>query len=79
MAKASIYCIVNNINDKHDRKELKRELDNIPGFMSVSINDSEDKIAVDIDTSGVEKSQIITKIEKLGYEIIDSKPENHVM
>lgn len=42
LSKASIYCIVNNINEKHDSKEIKRELDSIPGVMSVSINDSED-------------------------------------
>lgn len=79
MSKASIYCIVNNINEKHDSKEIKRELDSIPGVMSVSINDSEDKIAIDFDTSGAESNQILKKLEKQGYKVIDSKFENHIM
>ncbi|WP_312938966.1 heavy metal-associated domain-containing protein [Oscillibacter sp.] len=79
MSKASIYFTVDKVNGKHDVKELKRELDTFPGVISVSVNDTTESIAVDYDTTGVEQEQLQKRIEKLGYGIIDTRFENHIM
>ncbi len=79
MSKASIYFTVDNVNGKHDVKELKRELDTFPGVISVSVNDKTESIAVDFDTTGVQQEQLQKRIEKLGYGIIDTRFENHIM
>ena len=37
MSKASVYFTLGNLHGKHDAKELRRELDTLPGvFQSVS-------------------------------------------
>lgn len=79
MSKASFYCTVSNVNGKHDTSQIKRELGTISGVMSVSVNDRTEKIAVDFDTTGVQSDQILKQLEKLGYEVVDSKLENHIM
>lgn len=79
MSKASFYCYVNNADNKHDSGKIKRELDLIPGVTSVSVGDSAKTIAVDFDTSGVQRDQIKRKIEKMGYAVVDFKLENHIM
>lgn len=79
MSKASIYFTVDNVNGKHDVKELKRELDTFPGVISVSVNDKTESIAVDFDTTGVQQEQLQKRIEKLGYGILDTRFENHIM
>lgn len=79
MSKASAYFTVTNVNGKHDVKQLKRELDTFPGVLSVSVNDRTERIAVDFDTTGVKQEQLQKKIEKLGYDITNTKLENHIM
>lgn len=79
MSKASIYFTVDNVNGKHDVKELKRELDTFPGVISVSVNNKTESIAVDFDTTGVQQEQLQKHIEKLGYGIVDTRFENHIM
>ncbi|MEG0693305.1 MAG: heavy-metal-associated domain-containing protein [Oscillospiraceae bacterium] len=79
MSKASSYFTISNLNDKHDTKVLKRELDTFRGVISVSVSDDKGNIAVDYDTTGVNQEQLITAISKLGYQITDTKFENHIM
>lgn len=79
MSKASIYFTVDDVNGKHDVKQLKRELDTFQGVISVSVNDKTESVAVDFDTTGVQQEQLKKRIEKLGYEIIDTRFENHIM
>ena len=79
MSKASIYFTVDNVNGKHDTKEIKRELDTFRGVISVSVNDRTECIAVDFDTTGVRPEQLKTKIENLGYKITNTRLENHIM
>ncbi len=79
MSKASAYFSISNISSKQDVKELKRELDQFAGVISVSVNDEKGNIAVDYDTTGVEMKQIEKKIEKLGYQITGMMFDNHVM
>jgi copper chaperone CopZ len=79
MSKASVYFTVSNINSKHDVKELKRELDTFSGVISVSVSDKTGNVAVDFDTTGVNQERLEEKIIESGYEILDSKFENHIM
>ncbi len=79
MSKASIYFTLRNVDGKHEVKEIKRELDALPGVISVSVNDRSERVAVDFDTTGVKSINIERKLEKLGYEILDSRLENHIM
>lgn len=79
MSKASVYFTLGNLNGKHDVKELRRELDTLPGVFSVSVSDSSSRVAVDFDTTGVQSGRIKKQLEKMGYEILDSELDNHAM
>ncbi len=79
MSKASVYFSVSNPVGKHGTKELKRELDALNGVLSVSVNNTNDNIAVDFDTTGVKQDQIKTQLEILGYDITQMRFEDHTM
>ncbi len=79
MPKASAYFVVDNLNGKHDVKELKRELDTFRGVISVSVSDKNNVVAVDFDNTGVMQSQLKNKIEKLGYNVSRTRTETHIM
>lgn len=79
MSKASAYFTLNNINDKHDVKAIKRELDALPGILSVSVSGDSKCVSVDFDTTGVQSERIGKQLQKMGYEILDSKTEAHIM
>lgn len=79
MSKASVYFTLSDINGKHDSKEIKRELDKLPGVISVSVNDRAEHLSVDFDTTGVDHDRIQSRLEKLGYEVLNSRLENHIM
>ena len=81
MSKASAYFTLDGLSDKHDIKvkAIKRELDALPGVLSVSISDDSKRVAVDFDTTGVQTDCIGKRLEKMGYQIRDTKTENHVM
>lgn len=51
----------------------------LPGVSSVSVNDSSGGVAVDFDTTGVQSDSIQKQLEKMGYEVLDFKLDNHVM
>lgn len=79
MPKESAYFKLNDIDGKHDTKELKRELDSFRGVISVSVNKEKNTLAVDYDNSGVNFEQISKRVEKLGYQIESQKSEEHLM
>ena len=79
MSKASVYFSVKNPVGKHGTKELKRELNDLSGVLSVSVNGTNDNIAVDFDTTGVKQDQIKTQLEILGYDITQMRFEDHTM
>lgn len=79
MSKASVYFTLGNLDNKHDVKEIKRELDVFPGVISVSISDSSNCVAVDFDTTGVQSERIEKQLEKMGYQIIDCKMDDSIM
>lgn len=79
MSKASAYFTLGGINGKHDKNKLKRELDTLPGVSSVSVSDDPFRVAVDFDTTGIQSDRIQQRLEKMGYEILDSRSDSHVM
>lgn len=78
MAKASAYFTLSGLDEKSDGKAIKRELDALPGVLSVSVSDS-GCVSVDYDTTGVHSAQIAQRLEKLGYQILSSKTDSHIM
>lgn len=79
MSKASVYFTLGHLDDKHDIKAIKRELDTLPGVYSVSISGSSNRVAVDFDTTGVQPERIEKQLEKMGCQILGSKTEDHIM
>ena len=79
MAKESAYFTIENLNGKHDLKEIKRELDTIRGVISVSVNTENHNVAVDFDNSGVSHDKIKNNLNKLGYIISAETGEEHIM
>ena len=79
MSKASVYFTLGDLEDKHDSKAIKRELDTLPGVRSVSISDRSHCVAVDFDTTGVQPDRIRKQLEKMGYQVLDSKMDDHIM
>lgn len=79
MSKASVYFTLGDLHGKHDVKELRRELDTLPGVFSVSVSDSTQRVAVDFDATGVQSDSIKKKLEALGYEVVDTNEDNHAM
>lgn len=53
MSKGSAYFQISHIAGNHDTKELKQELDTIPGVLSVSVNVEKNTLGVDYDNAGV--------------------------
>lgn len=59
------------ITGKHDVKELKREIDTLPGVRSVSVNPQTNHVAVDFDATGVTHQEIAEKIKGLGFYVTE--------
>jgi copper chaperone CopZ len=79
MAKASAYFIVNDAPGKHDFKRIKRDLDELSGVISVSMNTMRKSVAVDFDTTGIRKNQLFAQLEELGYDVSETRYETHIM
>lgn len=79
MSKASVYVTLDDINDQHDANAIKRELDALPGVLSVSVNPRSKTVAVDFDTTGVPESRIEKQLEKMGYQIRNTQVDRHIM
>ena len=67
MAHLSTYFSLEHPASSHDAKELKRELDTLPGVTSVSV--SGNRLAVDYDPTGVRREDIQQKVQSLGFGI----------
>ena len=67
MAHLSTYFSLEHPASSHDAKELKRELDTLPGVTSVSV--SCERLAVDYDSTGVRREDIRQKVQSLGFGI----------
>ena len=60
MAHLSTYFSLEHPASSHDAKELKRELDTLPGVTSVSVSGG--RLAVDYDSTGVRREDIRQKV-----------------
>ena len=67
MAHLSTYFSLEHPASSHDTKELKRELDTLPGVTSVSVSGG--RLAVDYDSTGVRREDIRQKVQSLGFGI----------
>ena len=76
MAKASAYFHLDEVPDKHGEKAIKRELDTLPGVLSVSVSGDTGRVAVDFDTTGVQAGRIGGQLEKLGYQVLDAQTDD---
>lgn len=67
MAHLSTHFSLEQPADSHDVRQLKRELDTLPGVTSVSV--SGERLAVDYDSTGVRREDIRQKVQSLGFGI----------
>lgn len=67
MAHLSTYFSLEHPASSHDAKELKRELDTLPGVTSLSVSGG--RLAVDYDSTGVRREDIRQKVQSLGFGI----------
>ena len=79
MSKASVYFTLGNSENQPDVKTIKRELDTLPGVRSVSISGSSNRVAVDFDTTGVQPDRIRKRLEAMGYQVLHSETDDHIM
>ena len=79
MSKASVYFTLGGLDDKHDIKAIKRELDALPGVSSVSISDSSNRVTVDFDTTGVQPDRISRRLEAMGCQVLDYQTDDQIM
>ena len=79
MANASVYYTLNSVDGKHDVKRIKQTLDALPGVLSVSVNAGSNQVAVDFDTTGVQSTRIQNQLEQAGFEIRETKTDNHTL
>ncbi len=79
MSKATAYFSVERLDGEHDVKQIKRELDSLRGVISVGVNKEENTISVDFDTTGPSHKGLQDKLIELGYNITDTRFENHIM
>lgn len=79
MSKQSAYFRVPGLNSKHEIKKIKQVLDEIPGVFSVSANVSENKVAVDYDSSGTDTHVIEKHFKSIGVNAELLRNEEHTM
>ena len=74
MKTANACFTVGGISGKHDVKEIKRELDTLPGVFSVTVS-NESRVSVDFDTTGVQTGRIEKQLTDMGYQVLNSKTD----
>ncbi len=79
MSKQSAYFRIPELSESHDPKDLKKSIDGIRGVISVSVNSSTNKVAVDYDSTGTSCHGIKERIEKAGYSAQLIANEDHTM
>ena len=77
MPQESACFIIDNGNDKHDLKDVKRGLDQMHGVHSVSVSLDSHLVAIDYDSSGVSYDLIETRLNKMGYQIAADASDIH--
>ena len=74
MTRANACFTVGGISGKHDVKEIKRELDTLPGVLSVTVS-NESRVSVDFDTTGVQTGRIEKQLTEMCYQVLNSKTD----
>ena len=74
MTRVYVCFTVGGISGKHDVKEIKRELDTLPGVLSVTVS-NESRVSVDFDTTGVQTGRIEKQLTDMGYQVLNSKTD----
>lgn len=69
MPNESAYFIIENVDSKHNLKDVKSGLDSLPGVSSVSVNIDSHLVSIDYDSSGVSYDKIENCLNKMGYQI----------
>ncbi len=77
MPQESAYFIIENVDDKHDLKDVKRGLDQMHGVHSVSVSLDSHLVAIDYDSSGVSYDLIENRLNKMGYQIAADARDIH--
>ena len=75
MTRANACFTVGGISGKHDVKEIKRELDTLPGVLSVTVSNESRVVSVDFDTTGVQTGRIEKQLTDMGYQVLNSKTD----
>jgi copper chaperone CopZ len=79
MSKQSAYFRVPNLGGEHGSKTIKHNLDGIHGVISVSVNLTSNKVAVDFDSTGTNCEKLKEEIEKSGFETQLIAEQEHIM
>lgn len=68
MSKQSAYFRVPDLGGDRGGHKLKKDLDSIPGVISVSVTTQTNKVAVDYDSTGTNSQKIKKQIQDSGFE-----------
>ena len=79
LSKHSAYFRIPNLGGDHGSKTIKQNLDSIHGVISVSVNLTSNKVAVDYDSTGTNSEKLKEEIQKSGFEAQLIADDNHVM
>ncbi|QNK42061.1 heavy-metal-associated domain-containing protein [Caproicibacter fermentans] len=79
ISKASVYFSLKHPEDQRNCEEIKRNLDSIPGVISVSISRDRDRVAVDYDTTGTGPDRLRNKLGECGCSIEAEHWQEHKM
>lgn len=79
MSKQSAYFRVPDLSGNRGSNEIKERVGKVPGVISVSVNKSTNKVAVDYDSTGTSCDLIKEKIEEAGYEAQLLANQNNIM
>lgn len=79
MSKQSAYFRVPDLGGDRGGKTLKKNLDSIPGVISVSVTTQSNKVAVDYDSTGTNSEKIKEQIEDSGFEVQLIADVDHTM
>lgn len=79
LSKQSAYFRVPGLSGNRGSNEIKERVAQIPGVLSVSVNRSTNKVAVDYDSTGTSCEKIKEKIEEAGFEAQLLANQNHIM
>ena len=79
MSKQSAYFRVSDLSGRHDVKSVKNALAALPGVLSVSVNPETGRVAVDYDSTGIDRGVIQEHMEELGVQPRLIQNDSHIV